>query len=298
MPNNPQRAYLRYDSNLMEFSLEKREQKSKKVKKKIPQNLPQTSDSHRVMALVYMPQILSICKFLLQIAAKLPNNNSGDMMLQLRDYIDTVSCTVGNGVSVHSSQLCGILSTPEVSTTTYKKINTLLTNFQTPGETPVKMLKPADDETPVKSSRSEDAENIDPIVETPPPVVQKDAEVDASDSAVPVKLIRCRISSSDIEPSKGNLFTKKTKSTKTKKSSSAEEEVSKIVPPQKETTDAPSSSEVAPGSDAQKSSATVKPGAAAVKRKTAAPPAKGKAKCAKKIKLVSGQKKLSQFFKK
>ena len=225
-------------------------------------------------------------------------------MLQLRDYIDVVSCTVGNGVSVHSSQLCGILSTPEVSTTTYKKINTLLTNFQTPGETPVKVPKPADDETPVKSSRCEDAENIDPIVETPPPVVvQKDtevddAEVDANDSAVPVKLIRCRISSSDIEPSKGNIFAKKTKSTKTKKSSAAEEKVVKNVPPQKETTDAPSSSEVEPSSDAQKSSATVKPGAAAGKRKTAAPPAKGKAKCAKKIKLVSGQKKLSQFFKK
>jgi len=51
--------------------------------------------------------------------------------LQLRDFLDYMACVWGNDVSVNSSQLCGVLSTPQVNEKEQmKKISSLLTQFR------------------------------------------------------------------------------------------------------------------------------------------------------------------------
>lgn len=52
-------------------------------------------------------------------------------MLQLRDFLDYMACIWGNDVSANSSQLCGVLSTPQVNEKEQtKKISSLLTQFR------------------------------------------------------------------------------------------------------------------------------------------------------------------------
>ena len=191
-----------------------------------------------------------------------------EVFLLLRDYIDFMSCLAGNEITVNSSQLCGILSTPEVSSTTYKKISTLVTHFSTPElceETPKKLkngMFRGDIEEYGTFKHTESDEKQTPVSS------KSDFHNSNNDIPMenPIKLIRCPIG--------GNL--NDDKRTITKEISKEKHNII-CMPKNKQ-------------NDVLKNNNSHPP----VKRRVTA--TKGKSKCVKKIKLLSGQKTLNQFF--
>ncbi|XP_066931504.1 PCNA-interacting partner-like [Clytia hemisphaerica] len=116
------------------------------------------------------------------------DKSCSDKTLQLRGFLDYLACVWGNDISLNSSQLCGVLSTPQVNEKEQmKKISSLLTQFSTPK---------CDNDTPIKPKSQKRFHNNSPIQQH----LQKERKTTIQDVqdlnsspeelAKPIKLIR------------------------------------------------------------------------------------------------------------
>ncbi|XP_057312796.1 PCNA-interacting partner-like [Hydractinia symbiolongicarpus] len=125
-----------------------------------------------------------------------------EIILDLRSFLDYMSCITGNDIGVHSSQLCGVLSTPHESNMIFKKISSLATQFKTPeitDETPRKPKVLKEITTPSNLRR------IDELRQTPTTSNVEKETVDPLSPDVDIKLIRCCDNFDDAEKTKTNV---------------------------------------------------------------------------------------------